>query len=56
MFLNQRDTAVWLQCFCQLSRNLRFLKPLRLLLDMDDWEGYGGFNDYFLLHSLYPRR
>jgi len=36
-------------------RMLGLLRGLRLVLDMDDWEGYGGFCDYYLKHSLYPR-
>jgi len=36
-------------------RMLGLLRGLRLVLDMDDWEGYGGFCDYYLKHSLYPK-
>jgi len=33
---------------------LRFTK-VRLVVDTDDWEGHGGFADFFLEHDLYPR-
>jgi len=33
---------------------LRFTK-VRLVVDSDDWEGHGGFADFFLEHDLYPR-
>jgi glycosyltransferase involved in cell wall biosynthesis len=36
-------------------RRLGFLKNLLLLLDTDDWEGYGGFSDYFLARSAYSK-
>lgn len=36
-------------------RKLGLLRMLRLILDMDDWEGYGGFCDYYLKHRLYPK-
>jgi glycosyltransferase involved in cell wall biosynthesis len=41
--------------FVVLLRKLGFVRRLRLVLDTDDWEGYGGFNDYYLEHSIYPR-
>lgn len=41
--------------FFALMKKFCFLKDFRVILDMDDWEGYGGFNDYYLKHSLYPR-
>ncbi len=28
---------------------------ISIVLDMDDWEGYGGFNDYYLARSIYPK-
>jgi glycosyltransferase involved in cell wall biosynthesis len=36
-------------------KRLKIFRGLRLVLDMDDWEGYGGFNDFYLTHSLYPK-
>lgn len=36
-------------------RRLGFLTKAGLVLDTDDWEGYGGFNDYYLSHSAYPK-
>lgn len=41
--------------FLAVVKRLGFLKGFRLVLDMDDWEGYGGFNDYYLAHSVYPK-
>ncbi len=41
--------------FVVLVRKLGFARRLQLVLDTDDWEGYGGFNDYYLEHSIYPR-
>lgn len=31
------------------------LSRVPVVLDTDDWEGYGGFADYFLSHGLYPK-
>lgn len=33
---------------------LRFAK-VRLVVDSDDWEGYGGFADFYLKHKMYPK-
>jgi len=41
--------------FLAVVKRLGFLKGFRLVLDMDDWEGYGGFNDFYLVHSVYPK-
>ena len=42
--------------FLIFFRQLGFLKNLMLVLDTDDWEGYGGFSDYFLSKSAYSKR
>jgi len=36
-------------------RRIRLFGHISIVLDMDDWEGYGGFNDYYLARSLYPK-
>lgn len=41
--------------FLVMVKRLGFLKGSTLVLDMDDWEGYGGFNDYYLANSVYPK-
>lgn len=41
--------------FLGVIKGLGFFKYVRLVLDMDDWEGYGGFSDYFLARSVYPK-
>jgi glycosyltransferase involved in cell wall biosynthesis len=41
--------------FFVLFRSLIFSKYPRLLLDTDDWEGRGGFYDFFLEKSNYSR-
>ena len=38
-----------------LMRQLRISRNLRLILDTDDWEGRGGFFNYYLEHSAYPK-
>lgn len=35
--------------------NFLGLMKLPLVLDSDDWEGYGGFADYYLGHGVYPK-
>lgn len=37
-----------------LFKRLGLYKKTKILLDTDDWEGYGGFADFFKQHSAYP--
>ena len=37
-----------------LFKRLGLYKKTKILLDTDDWEGYGGFADFFKQHSTYP--
>ena len=39
-----------------LLRQFGVSKNLRLILDTDDWEGWGGFCDYYSKHSVYPNK
>lgn len=41
--------------FLAAMKRFGFFRDVRLVLDMDDWEGYGGFNDYFQALSVYPK-
>lgn len=41
--------------FLATVKRLGFVKDFRVVLDADDWEGYGGFNDYYLANSTYPK-
>jgi glycosyltransferase involved in cell wall biosynthesis len=41
-------------CLALLKR-LVFWSSLGLVIDMDDWEGWGGFCDFYFEKSLYPR-
>jgi glycosyltransferase involved in cell wall biosynthesis len=41
-------------CLALLKR-LVFWSSLGLVLDMDDWEGWGGFCDFYFEKSLYPK-
>lgn len=36
-------------------KKIGFFKRTKILVDMDDWEGYGGFNDYYMKHKVYPK-
>jgi glycosyltransferase involved in cell wall biosynthesis len=41
--------------FISTLRYLRLLRKIRLILDTDDWEGYGGFCDLYMKYSIYPK-
>lgn len=41
--------------FLIIARRLKLLTRVSVVLDTDDWEGRGGFYDYYLKKSLYPR-
>ena len=41
--------------FLASLKRFGFLKNLKLVLDSDDLEGYGGFSDYFRELSIYPK-
>jgi glycosyltransferase involved in cell wall biosynthesis len=42
--------------FMSTMRHLGLLgKQIRLILDTDDWEGYGGFCDLYMKYSIYPK-
>ena len=38
-----------------VARRFKLLTRVSVVLDTDDWEGRGGFYDYYLKNSLYPR-
>jgi glycosyltransferase involved in cell wall biosynthesis len=41
--------------FISTMRYLGLLRKIRLILDTDDWEGYGGFCDLYMKYSIYPK-
>jgi glycosyltransferase involved in cell wall biosynthesis len=41
--------------FISVMRYLGLLGKIRLILDTDDWEGYGGFCDLYMKYSVYPK-
>ena len=41
--------------FISVMRYLGLLGKIRLILDTDDWEGYGGFCDLYMKYSIYPK-
>jgi glycosyltransferase involved in cell wall biosynthesis len=41
--------------FISILRYLGLLGKIKLILDTDDWEGYGGFCDLYMKYSLYPK-
>ncbi len=41
--------------FMSTMRYLGLLGKIRLILDTDDWEGYGGFCDLYMKYSIYPK-
>lgn len=38
-----------------LTLNFLRLRKVPVVVDSDDWEGHGGFADFFLAHGVYPR-
>jgi len=41
--------------FLILMRRFKLLNGVSIVLDTDDWEGRGGFYDFYLENSIYPR-
>jgi len=41
--------------FIAMAKRLGFFKETKLVLDMDDWEGYGGFCDLHLKYSVHTK-